>query len=246
MMQPTILIQGKFKPQDLIISVSESTRKIDPTIEAKLEPIWIAMLKRAEEKGQTCYNGISYRLNSIQETEDKILIDFGTIEYKVRDGLIAIPEYFDLPEEYFRKGCFSSASIRTSDNRYLMVELTGKSMNQNNIDMIGGIMETNVDMKTGADIFKSLYVELEEEAGITEADIQEAYLQTVYVEYRTNVAFYFEVILNIPSTEILKRFESNKDTDIKSLAVFTREEYITALQNHKSINKHLTAKLLKI
>src|SRR5689334_21873928 len=101
---PKILIQGKFKPEDIIVSVSESTRKIDPAIEGQLEAIWNAKIKKAEENGQICYNGISYRLNSIKEDAGKILINFGTLEYKVRDGLIAIPEYSNLPEEYYRKG----------------------------------------------------------------------------------------------------------------------------------------------
>ncbi len=243
---PRILVTGKFKPNDLEVSVSASDRKVDPAIEVELESVWQAKVKKAEENGQICYNGISYRLNSIQEKEGKISIDFGTIEYKVRDGLIVIPEYFDLPEEYYRKGCFSSASIKTSDDLYLMVELTGRSMNLNAIDLVGGIMETNVLMNNGNDVFRSFYNELKEEAGITEADIRQSYLQTIYLEYRTNVAFYFEVVLDISSDVLLKRFQDNKDADIKSIRLFSREEYLTVLNNHKSMNKHLTAKLLQI
>ncbi len=44
-----------------------------------------------------------------------------------------------------------------------MVESSGKSMNPNTIDFLGGIMERYVNMKTGNDIFESLYKELREE-----------------------------------------------------------------------------------
>ena len=243
---PRILVTGKFLPSDFEVSISESTRKVDPAIEDQLEGIWQEKVKTAKEKGQNCYNGISYRLNSITEQGTKVVLDFGTLEYKVRDGLIAIPQYYNLPEDYYRKGCFSCASIKTSDDRYLMVELSGKSLNKNGVDLIGGIMETNVSMESGKSIFQSLYNELEEEAGIEEKDMQESYLQTIYLASGTNVAFYFEITLNISSRELLERFKGNKDADIKSLCIYTKEEYIEVLKKHKSMNKQFTAKILAI
>jgi 8-oxo-dGTP pyrophosphatase MutT (NUDIX family) len=243
---PKILVSGKFNPDDLEVSMGESTRKIDPAVESKIEGLWTEKLKRAQENGQNCYNGISYRLNALQEKEGKLVLNFGTLEYKVRDGLIAIPEYFELPEEYYRKGCFSCASIRTSDGRYLMAELSGKSMNPNTLEFIGGIMETDIPMNSGHDIFENLYKEAEEEAGIRKEDVAEVYLQAVYLEQRTNIGFYFEMTLSVSSGELLERFSGNKDTDIKLLVMFTREEYLDALTNHKSLNKRLTAQLLQI
>lgn len=109
---PRILVTGKFNPEDLIVSVNPSNRHIDQSVEAQLEDIWKEKVRKAEEAGKVCYNGLSYRLNTIQEEDGKVFIDFGTFEYKVRDGLIAIPEYFNLSEEYYRKGCFTTASIK--------------------------------------------------------------------------------------------------------------------------------------
>lgn len=244
---PQILVSGAFSPEDFVVSVNESTRKIDPAIEGQLDALWEAKKKKADEDGKNCYNGISYRLNSIQERDGKVTVDFGTFEYKVRDGLIAIPEYFDLPEEYYRKGCFSTATVRTSDGLYVMAELSGKSMNENTVDLIGGIMETNITFASGTDVFRSFYDELEEEAGIREEDIQECFLKAVYLEARTNVAFYFEVIVNPSSEELQKRFEKNQDEDIRTLCFYNREEYIDALENHRSPNKQfIVRQLLKI
>lgn len=241
---PKVLVRGKLLPEDFVVSVNESTRKIDPSIEGQLDALWEAKKKKADENGQNCYNGISYRLNSIQERDGKVVVDFGTFEYKVRDGLIAIPEYFDLPEEYYRKGCFSTATVKTSDGLYLMAELSGKSMNENTVDLIGGIMETNIAFHSGKDIFRSFYDELEEEAGVKEGDIQECHLKAVYLEARTNVAFYFEVILNVSSDDLLKRFKENKDEDIHALCFYTQEKYLDALKHHRSPNKQFIAEKL--
>lgn len=244
---PEILALGKYLPSDLEVSVSESNRKIDLEIESKLEAIWETKKKKADENGQICYNGLSYRLNSLKKVNDKIILDFGIFEYKVRTGLIVIPEYFNLPEEFYHKGCFSSATVKTNDNRYVMVELSGKSMNLNEVDFIGGVMETTIEMKTGESIFQSLYAELEEEAGVAKNEINESYLRLIFLTQNTYVGFYFEISLNISSIELLERFKKeNKDLDIKSLKDFSRDEYIKILENHKSKNKQFIVGFLDI
>ena len=193
-------------------------------------------------------NGISYRLNSIVENGRTLTIDFGTTEYKVRHGFLNISEYSNLSEELFCKSCSCSATIRTSDELYVMVELTGRSMNTNSIDLVGGIMETDLEIHTGNDVFNSFFKELKEEIGVVENDIDDVYLQTIFLEHSANVCFYFELILKINSEELLSRFIScnDKDIDIKSIQTFNRSEYQEVLNNHQSKNKHLIAELLKI
>jgi len=246
MNQSKILVNGKFSPDDLVVSVSESNRKIDPKIEGQLDALWEAKVKRAKENGITnCYNGISYRINTIEEKGGKLVIDFGTFEYKVRDGLIEIPEYFNLPEEYYRKGCFNRATIKTRDDKYLMVELSGKSFNSYKIDFVGGIMEVNVPIMSGKDVFESMYVELEEEAGIEKDDIAEIYLRAVYLRPNTNVCFLFGVDLRVSSFELLARFSNNKDADIRSLKTYSEKEYWDYLKNCGEESKQSLCEILQ-
>ncbi len=246
MIIPKILAIGKFSPGDLIVSVSESNRKIDQNIERQIEAIWKTKLQDAKEKGKNCYNGISYRLNSLGRDSQKLVIDFGTIDFKTRECLPEISGYFALSEEYYRNGCHTLASVKTSNDKYLMVELSGKSMNPNTIDFLGGIMETDVNMKTGNDIFESLYKELREEGLIEQKDIREAYLKMIYLNSTTNVGFYFEVILNVPSDELLDRFKKrSKDEDIKLLQAFSRDEYIETLRHHNE-NKQFVGTVIEI
>lgn len=246
MLRPQVLALGRYAPNDLVVTLSASNRAIDPTIEDQLDAVWEAKVQKAKEEGRTIYNGLSYRLNAFEEREGKLCVDFGIIEYKVRDGLIAVPGFFDLPEPYYRKGCYTGASVKTSDGYYLMAELSGKSMNMNAIDLLGGIMETEPACNTGADIFASLYKELEEEALISERDIADSYLRALYLEHRTNVCFYFEVTLKISSEEILKRFEhASSDQDIRSIKIFKKEDYLAILQAHNP-NKQLIGELLLV
>lgn len=243
---PRILVKGIFTPKDLDVSVGMSNRKIDQTIERELDALWDETVAKANKDGRICYNGISYRLNSIVENERKLTINFGTVEYKVRHGLVNICEYSDLSEEFFSKSCSCSATIMTSNEEYVMVELSGRSMNTNSIDLVGGIMETDLEIHTGDDVFNSFYKELKEEAGVVENDINEVYLRTIFLELSTNVCFYFEVTLKINSEELLLRFKNNNDIDIKSIQTFNKREYQEVLNNHQSKNKHLIAEHLMI
>jgi hypothetical protein len=246
MIHPQILALGKFSAENLIISTSPSTRKIDPTIENQLDALWEAKVKLATEKGLNLYNGVSYRLNSFKQENNQLLVDLGTIEYKVRDGLVQIPEYFNLPSEYYRNGCYTGATVKTADGHYLMVELSGKSMNPNKTDLIGGILETPPDVEKGQDIFNAFLRELEEEAVVKEDEVNELYLRSIYLDHKTNIAFHFEVSLKLTAGEILERFKrETKDQDIKTLLTLTRDEYLKALQEHNA-GKQLVGKILSI
>lgn len=67
MPQTKILAIGKFLPEDLLVSVSESNRKIKPEIENQIDDIWQRIEQKAREEGRVCYNGLGYRLNSLEK-----------------------------------------------------------------------------------------------------------------------------------------------------------------------------------
>lgn len=246
-MEPKILASGKFSPNDLLVTISESNRMIDPFVESKIEAVWGNMVKNAEENKLNLYNGISYRLNSFEECDGKLLIDLGTFEYKVRDGLLQIPEYFNLSEPYWRKGCFTQATIRTADRHYLIAELSGKSMNTNTTDLIGGVVEVPPEIEDGDGIFNSLHTELREESLIYLTDIAKCSLKAVFITNNHNVGFYFEVVLKISSEELSERYGcTDMDVDIKSIKSLSREGYLETLHTHRSPNKKLIAGLVSI
>ena len=241
------LAVGKFTPEDLLVSVSDSTRKIDVTIEDQVDAIWEEKKKKAEQEGRVCFNGISYRLNSLKEKDQKIVVDFGLIEYKARHVLASISGYHELTEEYYHNGCYTGATIKTKDNKFLIVELSGKSMNTFVTDMVGGIMEKPTEIVTGEDVFSCIYEELKEETCIGKNDIKECYLRSIFLTPNTHVCFYFEIILHVSSEDLLDRFsKENKDQDIKSLKVLSREDYVSFLKSHSSPTKQYISEIINV
>ena len=241
------LAVGRFTAENLNISVSDSTRKINLEVEDQVDAIWEEKKKKAELEGRVCFNGISYRLNSLKEQDQKIVINFGLLEYKVRHVLSSIPGYLELLDEYYHKGCYTAATIKTKDNKFLIVELSGKSMNTFVIDMLGGIMEKPSEIATGEDVFNCIYGELKEEACIGKSDIEECYLRSVFLTPNTHVCFYFEAILYVSSGTLLDRFSNeNQDQDIKSLKVLSREEYVSFLKSHSSLTKQYISQIINL
>lgn len=242
-----ILTLGKFFPNDLIVSVAASNRKVDPAIEAQIDTLWEIKKRTAAEQGRTCYNGTSYRLNSLEQQGSKVFIEFGLLEYKTRSILQTIPGYSNLSSEYHHFGCYSGATVKTSDDKYLIVELSGKSMNTFTRDMLGGIIEKPSEIANGADVFNCLYTELEEEACINKNDILEFYLRSIFLTPNTHCCFYFEVTLQTSSEELQKRFIlETADPDIQSLKTLSKDEYLDFLKNHESQTKQLIAEVMTI
>lgn len=246
MITQKVLATGKFYPQDFLVNTSLSNRKIEPSIENQLDKLWQVKLEDAKAKGKNIYNGLSYRLNSLRQEGGKLTIDFGEFDFKTRECLIEADGYYQLSEEHYRKGCHTLGTVKTSDDKYLMVEMSGKSMNTNSVDFLGGVMETNLKMHTSEDIFQSFYNELEEEGCIAVRDIQDIYIRLIYLSNNTNVGFYFEVSLSISSNDLLERFyESRKDVDIKSLKVLSKYDYLETLRNH-NLHKQFVAQFVNI
>lgn len=247
MIQEKLLVQGRYTPKDLIVTLGPSTRKISPEIESKIDSLWEAKKKKAETEGKVCFNGVTYRLNSLEVKEDKLVLDFGTLEFKVRESVWQIPEYFALSEDYYHKGSYCGATVKTADNKYLVVELSGKSMNSNAYDLLGGIMEKPSEIRNAEDVFDCMFKELEEEAHISRADIKDFYLRAIILTVKTYTSFYYEVMLNATAEDILKRFtDENNDQDIKSIKVLIKEEYQGFLKNHASKSKQFIYSLVII
>lgn len=47
--QPRILAKGKFKPEDIVVTVYESNRKVDLTTEGQLDYLWEEKERKAKE-----------------------------------------------------------------------------------------------------------------------------------------------------------------------------------------------------
>ena len=179
MIKPKLLVKGSFIPKDLVISISPSNLVLPNSVKKDINEIWSKKIKESEEKNLNLYNGDTYRLNSIKEKNGKVYLDFAILDFKTRFGLREALPKIDFDETMYRNGSYVGATVKTLDDKYLMIKLSGKSMNRNTNDVLGGVMETNIEMNSEY-IFNVLHTELQEEAGIKESEINNTFLKAIY------------------------------------------------------------------
>ena len=238
MITPQVLVTGSFGPEDIEITVSESTLVVSNETKQRIENIWNAKEQEAKEKDPNLYNGMSYRLNSWLQQDGRLELDFGLIDYKTRLGLVLLSGQQVFTEQEQHKGCFVGGSVQTSDGYYVMLKLTGKSMNLDTTEVIGGITEDNIPIDQGPYLYSVMYEELEEEAGITVGDVKNISIDMMYTDSHYHTGFYFTVDLSITRKELESRFVDNNDVDVDSLLLYTKDEYVQVMQDHNT-NKQL-------
>lgn len=246
MIAPKILLKGNFLPGDIVIEWNEeSNRGIHLPIENQIETEWQKIVTHAKEKGFHIYNGRNCRLNDFRCVDGKLFLEMAPIEFRTRESLVRIPGYFSLSDVFFRKGIFCSANVETNDGKYVFVELTGKSLNLDRYEMLGGVLETEDFVDTQSiDIFECLYKEMLEEAGILKDHIETTFLKSMFLDRMTNIGFYFEAKLLISSQELQTIFESNvNDPDIENLFFVSKNDLKKQLLDMNE-NKQLIAHMI--
>lgn len=240
---PHPLIQGDFTAADMNISVVDASLGLSEKTEHKIEQLFAEKAKEAEEKNLNFFNGTSYRLSDWHYQDNTLNLELATYDFKHRYGLVAMTRNKEIDEtQHRRNGCFVGSTVITSDDKYIMVKLTSKTVNPNTYDLLGGMVETDVPMHPHTYLFDVLYQELEEEAGITQADIAKCTLKMMYAGMNGHVGFYFETKLSISQQELEARFTHNTDIDIDSLHFYTANEYWDILSKHNP-NKQFIASL---
>ena len=235
-----IILEGKFYEKDIEISRSPSNRKIDPIAESEIDSIWEETLKDAKINNKIAYNGTSYRLNDFKIEDNKLSLDFSVVSFKVRSGLRKTSTFPNLSEEYFHKACSAGSIVQTSDGKFVMIKLSGKSLSTLSTDVLGGMMEYPYPLKNGTDLFDQQYREMYEEGRIRKEDISDIYLRNLIQCPGGQVLLSFQVTLSVSSDEVRQRFDSEEsDPDIAEILIFDRDDYIDMMQNHESVSKQL-------
>jgi hypothetical protein len=152
----------------------------------------------------------------------------------VASSLQQLAGAFLTPVEYRHRSASVGATIKTKDGKYVVVKLSGKSMNTHDIELVGGMVEKPEPLDNSKDLFNHLYKEMKEEAFIYKKDIDEMFLRAVLQAQKGSVLFHFEIKLNVTAKELKDRFkqkEKQRDKDITDLIFWSREEYLSYLAN---------------
>jgi len=243
---PYVLVDQALLPENISITLSHACVPLDQHTEQRITEVWTEKIIESKQRGKEIFNGTSYRVIKWSFNEGHLSLELGVFDYKHLLGIISLIKAGELAATTdIQGGCFVGATVCTADNQYVLVQLSGKSMNDNTYDMLGGIAETDVPLSTdGSYLFATLYKELEEEAGITQSDISDCQLRLFFAGTSAHYGFHFSVTISLTEKQLTKRFRSNADEDIAALCFFDKPAYIKKIES-LSPNKKLFVELLK-
>src|SRR5260221_3610457 len=136
---PRLLLKGKILREDITIHFNAtSKRKINPVIESKIKEVWAETYKIATEKGQTIYNGESYRVDDYKYENGKLALTLSKFTYEVRSSLNKLAAEIELlgDDQYYSRGFAIGGFLKTSDGKYIFGQRSGKNVTSNTIDFI--------------------------------------------------------------------------------------------------------------
>lgn len=240
MLAPTVLALGSFKEEDIAITLNpQSKRALSPQVEAEIENIWQETVKDAEEKGKLIFNGESFRLDDFQINDGKLSLELSKFSYKVRSSLSKLSERLVLlGEAYYCRGLSIGGFVETTDHKFIFGQRSGKTLTNNNVDFIGGILDPKV-INNGYDLFAHNKQEIFEELGVTEDNILSIELVALVLTSATNIILLTRTKLDMSSTEVNHTFENANDKEeMKSLMFVDREElsdFLNSLGEYKVV-----------
>lgn len=232
-MNPRILLQGDFAEEDIVIHYSDKgKRKINPQIESRIDNIWLETLISAKEKGQQAYDGISYRCDSLSINNGKLHLWISPTSFKIVNGLKKLKEEIWLLGEDYMSKCIAIASIiKTSDNKFIFGEKTGKTLSNSARDLIGGIIE-DLEFSSSRVIFQTNIRELGEEASIKPEQIASSRLVEVIQSSTGSILIILYTKLNIDSNSLLERFRNENDNlELNNLIITDNVKLVEVLKS---------------
>ncbi|MFZ2154106.1 MAG: hypothetical protein WAV16_02635 [Candidatus Moraniibacteriota bacterium] len=213
-MKSKIVAEGKFYPEDISLEFADfSNRKIDFETENKIDEYWKKYAKVKKESGGMIWDAVTYRLEGLSQCDNKIDISLGEINFSKRIGAREyLNELSVLGRDYYPAGIYLASIIKTNDEYYVMGELSGKTVVESDISLIGGVLSRDeMIIKNSVDIFEMLQRELDEEIYIKNSEISDIYLRAITQTERLNFGFIFCVNLNIDAKDIQDRFVPNDE-----------------------------------
>lgn len=155
------------------VSITEdSTRLIDPAAENKANALWAEQLEKCAQKGEKVWDGRSYRLNDFRVEPGTLYIELGPLLWSKRSPLRYVDELHKLDPQYWGRGIFVTAIIKTADNKYIFGSRKETALERTVSTTFGGILSPDdVEVKTFEDFVTMLEYEIDEELGVAACDV---------------------------------------------------------------------------
>lgn len=233
MIKPKILATGRFSPEDIKIKFNrKSKRKIDPEIEETCKELWKEFYKKSKEEGKVIYDGTSYRLDRLNKKGKSLEIEISRMKFSTKKPLnIQIDKLEKYGFEYFPNTIAIGGPLHTKDNKFIFGEKSGNTVSLTNIDIIGGIAETETNLSKGKDLYKVVEKEMFEETNVSMKHLDSFQFLGIILSPWANIIFVIIPILKIKSQEVLKLFKDRRDPELSKLIVVDKENIIEYLEN---------------
>lgn len=199
--------------------VNDSNREIDLELEEKIKEKWKDVLKDANQKGLTPWDGRYYRLENINEIRsgEKVLKISDAMSYSILRGAQALNVSEDYPENFHTLQISSITFLKTSDNLVVFGKREN-TLNSSKITPIGGGLQPD-ELKVNSidDIYKNVEKEILEEVGVDKEHIKSNELiGLIRVKDRMQILFLFSSNIDLIKNEVQTSFE-NSGTEHDSL-----------------------------
>lgn len=244
MINPQIILKGKYSPEDIEIRISpKSNRKINPRLERRIKKHWAKVYAEAKKEGKLIYNGTSYRLDSFRAQGKKLILNVSTLKFCERIGLRDFQDELEkLGEDYYGKGLGIGGFILTSDDYYVFGERNGKTMSRSQFDFIGGLLDTKEEFN-GRELFNANFHEIKEEINVSRKSILDMFVAGMLLSPTTTVLIVTQTKLNITKKDVVVLFAKARDDEMKDL-VFVHKDEIKEFLKRMGPKRKITAQLL--
>ena len=222
---PKVLATGKWLPEQIDVVHSLSNRKINPDWEVECEAEWLRKVEDAKISGKKAWDSVTYRLNDLNVENNRVLLDLGTILFRIRNTFPSIVEGQEVEEEYFPKGVFVAGLIQTTDDLFVFGKLSGKTLVKRKIDFIGGtLVKDELIVNNGSDLITALEAELEEEINVSPENVESYHLISVVLSDRFNVGLIYHVQLKVSSETVLESFQQANDQEMSNVIFVEKKD----------------------
>ncbi len=214
-----IIFKGKLLPTNISIENVPSSRKIDQKLENLCNEKWNGLMMDAKMTGKSLWNSETYRLEMCLQKNGILFLKMATIPFSIRLGMNSFVHLVEeLGLDYAAMGMFTSCFIKTADEKYIFIEKSDKYVTNKKYAFVGGVLsKTEKVLSGGEDLFGEVFKEMEEEIGVEQTDVDSNVLTRVYITENFNACILFEVKLNKTYSEIVKKFNSKNDGEVKGL-----------------------------
>lgn len=220
-----LLAEGTFGPNDLDLVVSdEPLFQYKPEFEAQLEALWQAKLAEAAEKGYKLWNSQTYALKKLTQTDSRLRLELGLVDYKHQVGLVQLIESGAVGPERFSKQMYCSLLVRTSDGAYVFGIGRGL-VYHGELKFVGGFYSKDeLALTDGESVFQLARNELQEEVGVEPDGVESIHLKRIYLTTRGMIDLTFFVQLTIDGTTVQTLFDRLVEPEFAALKIMTRAE----------------------